>query len=366
MIKNTLTNTQLNEFMEDYIIINCAVVDDVTFILVARYSPPGAESNHEPMEKEPVRILTVNIGNLTSTYFEYEQLSRTINAAGGVFDGHKQALIADYAGTLTYYGYGYGGESGYEGYFGELSGIKTTIQCVTTIGMHFYVVGIKGIFRRDSYGQYTMLTEEITDYYRRQNTIPQLVSVDGFSETDLYALERNCIVWHYDGDSWEQEDLPVNVEYCDTIICAPDGNVYLIANAGEVIVKRNGQWEAIITDDRISVYQNCCWFKGKLYLANEGRPRYLDLDKKEWIKDERLPRAKSISANDNVMILTHLWDAYIFDGETLTCIYRNGVELNKRGVALAAAQITHTALENHPEIMELLEKAVDVKNKKDL
>jgi len=190
------------------------------------------------------------------------------------------------------------------------------------------------------------------------------VSVDGFSETDIYALEKSCVVWHYDGEDWELEDLPVSIQFCDTIICAPDGNVYLVANAGEVIVKRNGKWEAIITDDRLPIYQNCCWFKGKLYLADESNPHYLDLDQKAWIQDNRLPFAKSISANENVMILTDLWHAYIYDGETLTCIYRNADELNQRGVALASAQIFHTLLENHPEIMEMLEKAVELKKGK--
>jgi len=187
MIKNTLTHTQLNEFLKDYIIINCSVVDDVTFALVARYSPPGVESNHDVvMEKEPVRILTVNIGNLTSTYFEYERLSRTINAAGGVLNGHKQALIADYRGTITYYGYGYGGESGYEGEFKELSGTRTNVEAITTIGQHFYLAGVKGIFKRDRYGVYSHISEQVMDYYQRQGRIPQLC-------LSMVFLKRICM-----------------------------------------------------------------------------------------------------------------------------------------------------------------------------
>ena len=235
------------------------------------------------------------------------------------------------------------------------SGTRTNVRAITTIGQHFYLAGIKGIFKRDRYGVYSHISEQVMDYYQRQGRIPQFVSVDGFSETDMYALEESCVVWHYDGEDWELEDLPVNIQYCDTTICAPDGNVYLVANAGEVIVKRNGKWEAIITDDRLPIYQNCCWFKGKLYLADEPNPHYLDLDQKAWIQDNRLPFAKSISANENVMILTDLWHAYIDDGETLTCIYRNADEL---------AQIFHTVLENHPEIMEMLEKAVELKKGK--
>ena len=357
---------RLTEHLHDYIIINCAVVNDETFIIVARYSPPGVESDHDAvMEKEPARVITVHLGSKTAKYIEYERLSRTINAAGGVLNGHKQALIADHEGTITYYGYGYGGESGYEGEFTELSGTRTNVKAITTIGQHFYLVGLKGIFKRDRYGVYSHISEQVMDYYQRQGRIPQFVSVDGFSETDMYALERSCVVWHYDGEDWELEDLPFNFKYCDTIICAPDGNVYILSSHGRAAVKINGKWESVITESLFQSYgDHFCWFKGKLYLANESNPYYLDLDQKAWIQDNRLPFAKSISANENVMILTDLWHAYIYDGETLTCIYRNADELNQRGVALASAQIFHTLLENHPEIMELLEKAVELKKGK--
>jgi len=116
------------------------------------------------------------------------------------------------------------------------SGTRTNVRAITTIGQHFYLAGIKGIFKRDRYGVYSHISEQVMDYYQRQGRIPQFVSVDGFSETDMYALEESCVVWHYDGEDWELEDLPVNIQYCDTTICAPDGNVYLVANAGEMIV----------------------------------------------------------------------------------------------------------------------------------
>ena len=66
------------------------------------------------------------------------------------------------------------------------SGTRTNVRAITTIGQHFYLAGIKGIFKRDRYGVYSHISEQVMDYYQRQGRIPQLC-------LSMVFLKRICM-----------------------------------------------------------------------------------------------------------------------------------------------------------------------------
>ncbi|QED70800.1 hypothetical protein FTV92_12950 [Escherichia coli] len=61
--------------------------------------------------------------------------------------------------------------------------------------------------------------------------------LDAFSDQDIYAVGGQGDVWRYDGHKWNMCGFPSN-EQLSTVVCAPDGNVYIGGEGGNIWVGR--------------------------------------------------------------------------------------------------------------------------------
>ena len=93
-----------------------------------------------------------------------------------------------------------------------------------------------------------------------------LEAVDGFGESDIYAVGWNGEIWHFNGAQWRPVASPTNL-ILTGVCCAGDGKVYACGRHGLLVAGRGDSWsvivQSVITDD----VWGLAWFQDRLYLA---------------------------------------------------------------------------------------------------
>lgn len=72
-----------------------------------------------------------------------------------------------------------------------------------------------------------------------------LLSIDGFSEQDIFTVGEGGAVWHCDGKNWSQLDSPTNLSI-NCVLCSSSGFVYLCGDNGLLFRStKDGQWKEL-------------------------------------------------------------------------------------------------------------------------
>lgn len=90
-------------------------------------------------------------------------------------------------------------------------------------------------------------------------------TIDGFGEEEIYAAGWDGELWTFDGKAWSALPSPTKLAML-CMVCAPDGSVYLGAQAGTLVVGRGRTWRTITLDTDHDVTA-VCFFKNTLFLA---------------------------------------------------------------------------------------------------
>jgi hypothetical protein len=96
----------------------------------------------------------------------------------------------------------------------------------------------------------------------------RLLSLDGFSEHDIFAVGEGGAVWHWTGQLWNQVDTPTNVSIND-VLCSSSGDIYLCGDGGFIFrLTRTWKWHDL-SDTALT--QQSLWtmveFRGKIFVA---------------------------------------------------------------------------------------------------
>lgn len=92
-------------------------------------------------------------------------------------------------------------------------------------------------------------------------------SIDGFSQSSLYAVGLQGAIWHGDGALWYKIDSPVDLVLND-VCCAPDGQTYVCGRGGVFIVGREDSWEVVEHDFQDEDFWSVSWFHGEVLVAS--------------------------------------------------------------------------------------------------
>jgi len=129
--------------------------------------------------------------------------------------------------------------------------------------------------------------------------------MDGFSETDMYAVGGHGDIWHYDGTIWMQEGFPSNMQL-NTVTCAGDGYVYVSGMGGTLWRGRNSTWEHLYDGSYTVPWNDVLWFEDKLWLASDYMLRIWNGKELVPVTDNQgreLPFSGHMDAYDGLLVI---------------------------------------------------------------
>jgi len=183
-------------------------------------------------------------------------------------------------------------------------------------GGRAYAVGTcRQVYRRDVAGIWTCIDQtartpigKITDSC--------FESVDGFSETDIYAVGWGGEMWHFDGQKWTALASLTNLDL-HKVRCAGDGKVYACGQVGTVLRGRGSLWEIVEQDVTKQDFWGLEWFGGVLYLCTTRFVFRLEDDHVVQIDFDGEPpeTCYHLSAADGRMWSIGARDVMEFDGQ---------------------------------------------------
>jgi len=158
------------------------------------------------------------------------------------------------------------------------------LRDLRVIGRHVYAVGMsRQCYRRESgtdsasNGVWQRIDAGIVEF-GPPDPVVGFNSVDGFSETDIYAVGWRGEIWNYDGRRWSAVSSPTNLKL-ERVVCAPDGAVYAVGQAGLIIRGAQNQWEIIEQKVTTDQFWGATWFRNRLWLSTSKDIYALNADK---------------------------------------------------------------------------------------
>jgi len=167
---------------------------------------------------------------------------------------------------------------------------ESIIHGIRLIGEHVYIVGpARVIYRRTGVKEWQLFNKGTQDDLmiknikngNRSEYSYAFLSIDGFSESDMYAVGNKGEAWHYDGTKWTVIDLPTNSDL-HKVHCAKDGNVYISGDDYTILRGKGDKWDFILNstiDHPFSthLFEAIAWFKDALYIGtSEGLYKYIN------------------------------------------------------------------------------------------
>jgi hypothetical protein len=200
------------------------------------------------------------------------------------------------------------------------------VRGVRRIGSHIYVVGMdRQAYRREAANQWQAFGppgwRELGRSPPRVSEVTGFEAVDGFSESDVYAVGYHGEIWHYDGNKWQQLPSPTNLILTD-VCCAGDGLVYACGREGLLLKGRDQTWEVIDPPGTPQDLWSLAWFNDRLYLSTFYALYTLDKNGLDPV-DTSPEQAKTfhrLSAADGVLWSIGAKDVLAFDGKSWTRI----------------------------------------------
>ncbi len=199
------------------------------------------------------------------------------------------------------------------GRFGYLSEARN-------IGGRVYVCGDSGqIYRRDDAGWVHFDTGPLhrADPFERLG----LMSIDGTSEQDIWAVGDKGTIWHFDGVQW-LKIAPPSPLHLNAVRCISPGKFYIGGNDGTLIEWGADGWKPIPTPKEIGNVECLEYFHDKLYIGSNGGLFEYDGKKvKLTVTGIKPPPAPlKMDANDGVMWCFSNRHLCFYDGDKWTYV----------------------------------------------
>jgi len=250
--------------LRDWIITDCAVRSSGIVYLVARQNIPHEQASSMWDHDILTRLIALYPDEKIEGSIGWQELDGFNRPRCGVSRKPlSQGLVVAHNNDGDVWAMG----GGHEGMEQIDPGNVPMTQRIKCIDDYAYSVGrARSIYKRTDLGKWVKLDNGFPDEESSFNI--GFYDMDGFSETDMYAVGGKGDIWHYDGTTWMQEGFPSNMQL-NTVTCAGDGYVYVSGMGGTLWRGRNSTWEHLYDGSYTIPWNDVLWFENKLWLASD-------------------------------------------------------------------------------------------------
>lgn len=300
-------------------IVDCAVRSRNFVSLVLRKFPEGNEPSPGWDHQIPTRTVQIK---LNRTVEEGRIGSGVIDNIGNPKIGVCQYPIAqDLVFTPEEFGTVSASGSGARG----LEKIAPTLESpgikrIVCINGWAYAVGLlRQVYKRVEIGRWEKLPEEGLFSRGFSGESPAWMGfrdMDGPNEECLYAVGGHGEVFLFDGSQWRQCDFPSN-EQLATVTVAPNGDVYITGEAGNIWLGREDTWTLIHRGDSSILNRDSVWFNDMLWVSSDYQTRVVQGEKVSPIMYGGEPQwlAGHMDARDGILVIAGQQNVRMFDGK---------------------------------------------------
>lgn len=226
-------------------------------------------------------------------------------------------IVADRIGQVYYNGLGKNKKlekrlnNGKRGGIFGIKNISGTVYGVTTSRIVYKREGPDKWFRNDKLKNVSGVKLADDDGFD---------DIDGFSETDIYAVGGNRDVWHFDGENWSPIDISRRPFHCTSVVCAEDGYVYIGGRNGAIARGRGDEWETYYPDELAADIKSIVCYRGRIFAGTEMETFVIgkDLVPVPYDFEGQLPPMAGrhlYTAYDRFIVANHSNQVAFFDGE---------------------------------------------------
>ena len=140
------------------------------------------------------------------------------------------------------------------------------LMCVDGV---VYACGVRRqVFRRDS--AINWIDISAPEPSQNEKRMVGFEAINGFSNTELYAVGWSGDIFRYDGLKWNDIVSPTN-NVLTSVACGDNGFAYIVGRNSTFIKGRNDSWEIIDTEGIIDDFWDVHWFNDKVYISSMSR-----------------------------------------------------------------------------------------------
>jgi len=286
-------------------ITDCAVRSPGFVYLVARQDTPHEQVSEMWDHDIPTRFVVIYLDKHPDRALGYQGLGDFNKPRCGVARiPLPQGIITARNHDGDVWGMG-SGRNGMEQIAPGKGPMTMRIKCID--GYAYSVGSGRAIYKRTNIGHWVKLDNGIPDTVLEIGEILHegFYDMDGFSETNMYAVGGHGDIWHYDGTIWMQEGFPSNMQL-NTVTCAGDGYVYVSGQGGTLWRGRNSTWEHLYDGSHTIPWNDVLWFENKLWLASDYMLRIWDGKELVPVTDDKgkeLPFSGHMDAYDGLLVI---------------------------------------------------------------
>ena len=160
---------------------------------------------------------------------------------------------------------------------------KGNIRDMRLIGNHLYAAGMsRQVYRREGFMHWVHCDQGVVQQPPQLLEIAGFSTIDGLTESDIYAAGFEGEIWHYDGRTWHQIDSPTNLILHRIRVIEPN-LVFASGQKGLLLQGSQEVWKPIEHDVTTDNLWGMEWFEEQLHVAGDHAIYRLDGDQLEVV-----------------------------------------------------------------------------------
>lgn len=158
---------------------------------------------------------------------------------------------------------------------------EAALMDLRKIGTHWYVVGGQHQVLRREQKKWRPIDDGI--FIAEEDGFGALLqSIDGTSESNIYTVGTNGVIFHFDGREWSEMDPPTDYDL-ERVLCVGE-EVYLCGMGNTLYRGAPDAWLPLTEKDDAVRLWDMAYFRGKVYVCSDDKLFVIEDDKPKAVE----------------------------------------------------------------------------------